>query len=98
MRIIKLKTLNDFWKKYPDAEKGLRVWYTYIESKNWQQPNEIIQFFKKSDTVGNNRIVFNIEHNKYRLIVLFRYNIQLGFVRFIGTHKAYDKIKNIEKI
>ena len=84
MRIIKLKTLQDFWKKYPDAEKGLRVWYTDIESKNWQQPNEIIQFFKKSD--------------KYRLIVLFRYKIQLGFVRFIGTHKEYDKIKNIENI
>ena len=73
MRIIKLKTLQDFWKKYPDAEKGLRVWYTDIESKNWQ-------------------------HNKYRLIVLFRYKIQLGFVRFIGTHKEYDKIKNIENI
>ena len=98
MRIIRLKTLQDFWKKHPDAEKGLRVWYTDIESKSWQQPNEIIRFFKHSNTIGNNRIIFNIEHNKYRLIVLFRYKIQLGFVRFIGTHKEYYKIKNTEKI
>ncbi|HPA36425.1 MAG TPA: type II toxin-antitoxin system HigB family toxin [Chitinophagales bacterium] len=98
MRIIKIKTLKDFWKKHPDAEIGLRDWHADIESKNWQTPNEVIAFFKKSDTIGNNRIVFNIEHNKYRLIVLFRYKIQVGFVRFIGTHKEYDKINDIQNI
>ncbi len=98
LRIIKIKTLQDFWKKHPDAEKGLRVWYADIENNNWHSPNEIIRFFKNADTVGNNRIVFNIEHNKYRLIVLFRYKIQLGLVRFVGTHKEYDKIKNIDNI
>ena len=98
LRVIKIKTLKDFWKKHPDAEFGLRDWYTDIESKNWQTPNDVVRFFKNSDTVGNNRIVFNIEHNKYRLIVLFRYKIQLGFVRFIGTHKEYDKINDIQNI
>lgn len=98
LRIIKIKTLQYFWKKHLDAEKGLRVWYTDIESKAWESPNEIIRFFKNADTIGNNRIVFNIEHNKYRLIVLFRYKIQLGFVRFVGTHKEYDKINDIQNI
>jgi len=98
LRIIKLNTIKDFWKKYPDSEIGLRAWYTDIEGKNWKHPNKIIPFFINSDIVGNNRIVFTIEHNKYRLIVLFRYKIQLGYIRFIGTHKEYDKIKNIENI
>ncbi len=98
MRIHALKTLKHFWALYPDAETGLKYWYSKIETGNFATPQEVIYNFKGADYVGNERIVFNISQNKYRLIAAFNYHYQLCFVKFIGTHKEYDKIdaKTIE--
>lgn len=98
VRIITKGTLKEFWEKYPDAEQELKYWHDKIKNASYASPNEVITENPKSDTVGNNRIVFNICHNKYRLIVLFRYNLQWAFIRFIGTHKEYDQIKDIKNI
>ena len=100
MRIIAKSTLIAFWSKheYLDAEQQLKSWYKVITAQNWQDPNEIISYFHDADQVGNGRIVFNICRNKYRIIVAFRYDIQIGYIRFVGTHKQYDKIKNIKNI
>jgi mRNA interferase HigB len=98
MRIIAKKTLREFWDAHPDAQDELSEWYQTIESMEIKTPSEIIHLYSDADIVGNNRIVFNINHNRYRLIVLFRYNIQMAFIRFIGTHKEYDKIQNIKNI
>lgn len=65
---------------------------------SFETPNQVINHFKGADTVGNGRIVFNISRNKYRLIAKFEYEKKLVFVRFIGTHKEYDKIENIAHI
>lgn len=98
MRIIKKKTLQEFWEQYPDAEQPLKYWFEKVKNANYQNPNEVIMDNSKSDTVGNGRVVFNISRNKYRLIALFRYRIQTVYIRFIGTHKQYDQIKDIENI
>ena len=92
MRIHALKTLKFFWSKYPDSEIGLKYWFSKIESGKYNTPQEVIKEFKKSDYVGNERIVFNISKNKYRLIASLNYNFQLCFVKFVGTHKEYDLI------
>ena len=92
MRIHALRTLKHFWEKYPDAEIGLKYWYTKIEENDFSSPLEVIQYFKNSDFIGNERIVFNIAKNKYRLIASFNYNYGLCFIKFIGTHKEYDKV------
>jgi len=100
MRIISKSTLKAFWEQpgYFDAEKELINWHKAITEGIWNTPNDIVAFFNGADIVGNGRIVFNICHNKYRLIVLFKYKIQIGFVRFIGTHKQYDSITDIKNI
>jgi mRNA interferase HigB len=98
MRIFSKGTLRAFWETYPDARPSLETWYATIERMTFKNPNEVIRFFKDSDTVKNNRIVFDICDNKYRLIVKFEYQFQYAFIRFIGTHKEYDKIKKIETI
>ena len=92
MRIHALKTLKHFWALYPDAEPNLKHWYAKIENNKYQTPQEVIRDFKGADYVGNQRIVFNIARNKYRLVVAFNFDFQLCFVKFIGTHKEYDKI------
>ncbi|WAC11187.1 type II toxin-antitoxin system HigB family toxin [Dyadobacter pollutisoli] len=98
MRIITKGTLHDFWQKYPDAEQDLKFWYEKVKNADYQSPNEVIADNPRTDTVGNNRIVFNICSNKYRLIALFRYNLQRVYIRFVGTHKEYDRIKDIKNI
>lgn len=100
MRVVSKTTLKEFWEKYPDAKTGLLSWFNRItdREKKYEKPSDVIQEFYKSDFVGNGRIVFNINHNKYRLIVLFIYQIEICYVRFVGTHEEYDKINDIKNI
>ena len=98
MRIYSKSTLRNFWEQYPDARPSLETWYATIEANSFDYPSEITAFFKDSDTLRNNRIVFDICYNKYRLIVKFEYKFQTAFIRFVGTHKEYDKITNINTI
>ena len=95
-RIIAKRTLREFWEKHPDCEQHLKTWYEIAKQSNWQSSNEIKAIFRNASVVGNNRIVFNIKGNHYRLIVKFNYERQWAFIRFIGTHKAYDKINAAE--
>jgi mRNA interferase HigB len=98
MRVVSKSTLREFWEKYPDSEKPLKIWFEKINKSNFANPNEIKQVFADADQVGNGRMVFNIARNKYRLIVKFIYETQICYIRFIDTHKEYDKIDKIETI
>jgi len=92
MRIIARSTLRDYWEKYPDTELPLKVWYAQIKKADWKTFNELKSQFRKASVVGNDRVVFNIKGNEYRLIAAVSYRKQIVWIRFIGTHKAYDKI------
>lgn len=98
MRIFTKGTLREFWELYPDAEPSLKTWHEVNEEYEFNSPNEVIALFKDADTVGNGRIVFNICRNKYRLIAKYEYSKKWVFVRFVGTHKEYDKIVDIKNI
>lgn len=98
MRIVAKSTLREFWERYPDSEKPLKIWFEKIRKGKWPHPNEIKQVFPDADHVGKGRIVFNIARNKYRLIVKFIYETQICYIRFVGTHKEYDKIIDIADI
>jgi len=92
MRIISKKTLRDFWENHADSRKDLEEWYGIAFKSDWFSPQAIKQTFPKASIVANNRVVFNILVGNYRLIVMFAYRTRIGYIRFIGTHKAYDKI------
>lgn len=98
MRIYSKGTLRKFWEGHPDAKPSLEFWFDTIENTDFENPNAVISLFNSADTVGNGRIVFNIARNKYRLIVKFEYERKSVYIRFVGTHKEYDQIKNIENI
>ena len=97
MRALAKKTLREFWENHKDTEQSLRAWYSEASKANWKTPNDIKKEFVKASIVGDNRVVFNICGNKYRLIVKFNYHRGWAFIRFIGTHGEYDKI-NVERI
>lgn len=92
MRVIAKKILRDFWAKYPDSEQQLKSWYKEAEDATWKNPNQIKREYPFASVLEDNRIVFNIKGNKYRLIVRINYNYQMVWIRFIGTHAQYDKI------
>lgn len=92
MRVIAKKTLRDFWTLNPDCEQQLKAWYQEAEESNWKGPNDIKQDYPSASIIGDNRIVFNVKGNRYRLIVRINYSYGMVWIRFIGTHRQYDKI------
>jgi mRNA interferase HigB len=92
MRIIAIGALREFWKKHPDAEIPLRSWYGMARRAEWHSPVEVKAAYRSASFIANNRIVFNIKGNDYRLVTAVHYNRNMMFIRFIGTHREYDKI------
>lgn len=91
-RIIAKRTLKEFWEKYRDSEQYLKTWYETVKNSNWKSPNDVKVTYRTASILKNNRVVFNIKGNNYRLIVKFNYEKGWAFIRFIGTHQEYDHI------
>ncbi len=92
MVIISKTNLVEFAAKHSDSEAALNKWYEISKKANWNSLNDIKQAFNTVDYVGNDRYVFNIKGNKYRLVVMIFFDIRTMFIRFVGTHSEYDKI------
>jgi len=97
MRIVTLKTLKNYTLDHPELKYILMDWYDKVTDANWNNLSDIKNDFNSVDYVGNNRYVFNIKGNKYRLVVIIIFISKKVYVRFVGTHSEYDKIdcKNV---
>jgi mRNA interferase HigB len=92
MRVIAKKILREFWTIHPNCEQQLKSWYQEASNACWLNSNQIKTDYPSASILNDNRIVFNIKGNNYRLIVKINYDYQMIWIRFIGTHAAYDKI------
>ena len=92
MRVIAKKILREFWNKHKDCEQQLKSWFQEAASSKWKNSNEIKLEYPTASIIGDNRIVFNIKGNTYRLIIKINFDYQMIWIRFIGTHSEYDKI------
>lgn len=92
MRVIALKTLRLFWERHPDARQALQAWYYDAKRAAWKTPSDIKSVYHNASIVGNNRVIFNIKGNHYRLVVAIQYEYGIVFIRLDGTHGDYDKI------
>jgi mRNA interferase HigB len=92
LRVIAKKTLRDFWAKHPDCEQQLKAWFQEALKSQWKKPGDIKKEYPSASFLAENRVVFNIKGNSYRLIVKINYDYQMIWIRFIGTHAEYDKI------
>lgn len=94
MRIVSHKKLKEFYetKGYEDSRIALERWYDITEKVEWKNLSEIKVDFPATDYLGNQHYVFNIRGNHYRLVVVVKFTMGYIFVRWIGTHKEYDKI------
>jgi len=92
MRIVTFTKIKDFAEKHPIADVALRDWYFKTKRNEWDNLNDIKQTFNSVDYVGNNRYLFNIKGNDYRLFAIIIFASKKVYIRFIGTHSQYDKI------
>jgi len=99
MRVIAVRTLRRFWERHRDSEHFLKAWYDEVKHATWNTPHDIKARYANASFVGNNRVVFNIKANDYRLIVAVSYRFQAVYIKFIGTHAEYDRVDaaNVEK-
>ncbi|MBS7350832.1 MAG: type II toxin-antitoxin system HigB family toxin [Comamonas sp.] len=92
MRVIAVSTLRAFWEVHPQAKEPLQAWYHEVTKANWQTPADIKSQYRNASFVSNNRVVFNIKGNDYRLVVAVMYRAGVLFIKFVGTHQDYDRI------
>lgn len=92
MRVISLAKLKAFYTEHPDAGQALKAWYDEARKASWETLQQIKDQYRSASFVGQNRVVFNIHGNKYRLVVAVAYKFGAVYIKFVGTHKDYDKI------
>ena len=92
MVVISKSILNKFGEDHPESKEALLSWYNKVKNGDWRNYHELKNIFNSVDAVGNNRYVFNIKGNQYRLIALIIFESRTLFILFIGTHDQYDKI------
>ena len=93
MRGISRRTLLDFWRAgHGDAEQPLKAWFAEVNRAVWRSMAEIKKRYPTASIIDAERVVFNIGGNKYRLVAKLWLPGQVLWIKFIGTHREYDRI------
>ena len=98
MRVIAHKTLINYYSNHPQAKQPLEDWYRKTLQAEWHSFADMKRTFNSVDSVGNHRYVFNIKGNDYRLVVMVLFTPQAAYIRFVGDHSEYDRIKDIANL
>jgi len=92
MRVFARKILREYWIKHAATEQALKAWFSEAKHAQWESPSDIKKKYSHASILPDNRVVFNIKDNNYRLVVKINYDYGQVFIRFVGTHAEYDKI------
>ena len=92
MRIFTEQALKEYSQKHPEALSALQDWKQKVLKSKWKCYADIKKSFNSVDSIGNQRYIFNIKGNNYRLVVVIKFTIQFVYIRFVGTHDEYMKI------
>ena len=98
MVIIAKTFINIFAQKHPASKAAMNSWYQIVKEADWGNFNDVKNTFGSVDAVGNDRYVFNIKGNDYRLIAMIFFDKRTVYIRFIGTHAEYDKLKDCSMV
>lgn len=95
MRVIALSTLKAFLDRsasHADAREPVMAWYRSVKRADWTSPSDVKRAVRSASILQDGRAVFNIAGNKYRIVVWINYPYRVVYIRFIGSHRQYDKI------
>ena len=97
MKILVKKTILFYIEKYPIAKMQLLIWYTEFSKQDFQNFNELKSVYGNASIINNERVVFNIKGNDFRLVISINFSQTACYVIWFGPHKDYDKI-NVETL
>lgn len=95
MRVIALSRLKAFAKSnsaHAEAREPVMAWYRQVRAADWATPADVKRDIRTASILKDGRAVFNIAGNKYRIVVWINYPYRVVYIRFIGTHRQYDRI------
>lgn len=92
MKVIQGRILTDCIASHADAKGRLQAWLAEAEAATWKSPHDIKERYPSASLLGDNRCVFNIGGNRYRLVVKINYELGLIRIRWCGTHAEYNRI------
>lgn len=98
MRIFTEQRLREYCQERPESRVAIQDWVLKVKKAKWENFADIKKTFRSVDSVGNQRYVFNIHGNDFRLVAIVRFTIEFVYIRFIGTHAEYEKIRDIKNI
>jgi len=93
MKVVGRRTLEDFKERHADVRSQIDAWICEVEEAQWESPNDIRAKYATASFLADNRVVFNLKGNNYRLDVKVSYTTKVVFVKRIGTHAEYDNWK-----
>lgn len=91
MIVVGIDKLVSFSQKHANSEKALKTWLKSVELSQWKTPQDIKNSYRSADFLADNRVIFNIKGNHYRLVVKVRYVNGIVKIEWVGTHAEYDK-------
>lgn len=92
MRVIAIQTLKVFWEKHASAKQPLSEWYVKTDKATWNSLIDIRKDYNSVDYIGNQRYVFNIDGNNYRIVAAIKFIPKLVYIRYVGTHQQYSRL------
>ena len=98
MRIVSFRKIREFFEEDPNSKVALQDWYKRASKAQWDNFSDIKKTFNSVDSVGNSRFVFNVKGNHYRIVAQILFTLKRIYILWVGNHKNYDNIKNIDKI
>ena len=98
MHIISFRKLREYFEKDPNSRVALQDWYKRASKAEWDEFSDVKKTFNSVDYVGNSRYVFNVKGNHYRIVAIIAYKAKMVYLRWVGNHREYDKLKNIDQL
>jgi len=98
VHLISFKKLSDYFSNEPKPRVALQDWYKRSKKSEWESFADVKNTFNSADYVGGNRYVFNIKGNHYRVVAIILFKVKRVYIRWVGNHKDYGRIKNIENL
>ena len=98
MRIISFRRLRESFENDPNSRVALQDWHKRTSKAEWEDFSDVKKTFNSVDSVGNSRFVFNVKGNHYRIVAKILFKARIMYIRWVGNHKEYDKLKNIDKL
>lgn len=92
MHIFTRRTITDYSKANAQAREELDIWFASVKLAKWNNFNELRADMPATDYIGNDRYVFNIKGNHYRLIAMVFFATKRLYIRGIYTHAEYSKL------